>query len=50
MNVGLLPYFVLANGLLAGRYKLGVAPPPDSRAVAFERTRRYLARYRAPEN
>lgn len=50
MNVGLLPYFVLANGLLAGRYKLGAAPPPDSRAAAFERTRRYLARYGTPEN
>ena len=50
MNVGLFPYFVLANGLLAGRYKQGVEPPKDSRAVEFERTRRYLQRYATPEN
>lgn len=35
MNVGLLPYFPLANGLLAGRYRPGVPPPPDSRAAAI---------------
>jgi aryl-alcohol dehydrogenase-like predicted oxidoreductase len=50
MNVGLFPYFVLANGLLAGRYSQGEPPPPDSRAAAFERTRRYLSRYATPEN
>jgi aryl-alcohol dehydrogenase-like predicted oxidoreductase len=50
MNVGLFPYFVLANGLLAGRYPQGAPPPPDSRAAAFERTRRYLSRYATPEN
>jgi aryl-alcohol dehydrogenase-like predicted oxidoreductase len=50
MNVGLFPYFVLANGLLAGRYEQGAPPPADSRAAAFERTRRYLARYATPEN
>ena len=50
MNVGLFPYFVLANGLLAGRYPQGEPPPPDSRAAAFERTRRYLSRYATPEN
>ncbi len=49
MRVGLLPYFPLANGLLAGRYPPGAPPPSDSRAVAFERTRRYLARYATPE-
>jgi aryl-alcohol dehydrogenase-like predicted oxidoreductase len=49
MRVGLLPYFPLANGLLAGRYPPGAPPPPDSRAVAFERTRRYLERYATPE-
>ncbi len=48
MGVGLLPYFVLANGLLAGRYRAGESPPPDSRAAAFERTRRYLDRYGTP--
>ena len=50
MDVGLLPYFGLANGLLAGRYRPGVPPPPDSRAAAFERTRRYLSKYGTPEN
>jgi aryl-alcohol dehydrogenase-like predicted oxidoreductase len=49
-NVGLLPYFCLANGLLAGRYKQGAPPPSDSRAAAFERTRRYLNQYATPEN
>ncbi|MGI6368873.1 MAG: aldo/keto reductase [Anaerolineae bacterium] len=49
LGVGLLPYFPLANGLLAGRYAPGSPPPADSRAAAFERTRRYLARYATPE-
>ncbi|OGO04786.1 MAG: hypothetical protein A2Y73_01965 [Chloroflexi bacterium RBG_13_56_8] len=50
MNVGLFPYFPLAAGLLAGRYKQGTPPPPDSRVAAFERTRRYLGVYGTPEN
>jgi aryl-alcohol dehydrogenase-like predicted oxidoreductase len=50
MDVGLLPYFCLANGLLAGRYPQGAPAPADSRAAAFERTRRYLSRYATPEN
>ena len=50
MNVGLFPYFVLANGLLAGRYKQGAPPPADSRAVEFERTRKYLDKYATSEN
>jgi aryl-alcohol dehydrogenase-like predicted oxidoreductase len=49
-KVGLLPYFALANGLLAGRYKVDAPPPADSRAAVFERTRRYLARYGTPRN
>ena len=49
MRVGLLPYFPLAAGLLAGRYPQGEPPPDDSRAAVFERTRRYLARYATPE-
>jgi aryl-alcohol dehydrogenase-like predicted oxidoreductase len=49
MRVGLLPYFPLANGLLAGRYPEGSAAPVDSRAAAFDRTRVYLARYATPE-
>lgn len=50
MNVALLPYFPLAIGLLAGRYKPGAAPPPDSRAAAFEWVRRYLDEYGTSEN
>jgi aryl-alcohol dehydrogenase-like predicted oxidoreductase len=50
MSVGLLPFFVLGNGLLAGRYDLEAAPPADSRAAAFERTRRYLRQYGTAEN
>lgn len=50
MGVGVLAYFVLANGLLAGRYTPDGAPPPDSRAAAFERTRRYLETYATPTN
>jgi len=49
-GVGILPYFPLAAGLLAGRYRLGAEYPPDSRAAAFERTRRYLKRYGTPRN
>ncbi len=29
--VGLLPYFPLANGLLTGKYRRGVLPPPGTR-------------------
>lgn len=50
MGVGVLAYFVLANGLLAGRYAPDAPPPPDSRAAAFERTRRYLDTYATPAN
>jgi aryl-alcohol dehydrogenase-like predicted oxidoreductase len=50
MDVGLFPYFALANGLLAGRYEQGAPPPSDSRAAAFERTRRYLDTYATPAN
>ena len=30
-NLGLLPYFPLASGLLTGKYKRGAAPPADTR-------------------
>ena len=49
-GVGILPYFPLAAGLLAGRYRKGEDPPPDSRAAAFERTRKYLLRYGSARN
>jgi aryl-alcohol dehydrogenase-like predicted oxidoreductase len=50
MHVGLLPYFPLAIGLLAGRHRPGTVPTPDSRAAAFEWTRRYLNEYGTPGN
>ncbi len=50
MKVGFLPYFALANGLLAGRYSLDTPPPADSRAAAFDRTRRYLDKYGTAHN
>jgi aryl-alcohol dehydrogenase-like predicted oxidoreductase len=50
MGVGLLPYFVLANGLLAGRYPANQPPPEHSRAAAFERTRNYLTQYATTAN
>ncbi len=30
-NVSIIPYFPLASGFLTGKYRRGVAPPPDSR-------------------
>ncbi|MHB1413971.1 MAG: aldo/keto reductase [Chloroflexota bacterium] len=50
MNVGVLPYFPLADGLLGGRYRPGEAPPPDSRAAAYERVRVYVSHYATPGN
>ena len=49
-NIGILPYYPLAAGLLAGRYKLNAEPPPDSRAAAIEGSRRYIGRYATPAN
>jgi len=49
-NVGILPYFPLAAGLLTGRYKLGSEPPADSRAAASTGEHRYIDRYATPEN
>ena len=36
-DIGLLPYFPLASGLLTGKYRRGAAPPADSRIVAWKR-------------
>ncbi|MBC7237027.1 MAG: aldo/keto reductase [Chloroflexi bacterium] len=49
-DIGVLPYFPLAAGLLTGKYKPGMEPPPDSRAAENEGARRYIARYATPEN
>ena len=49
-NVGILPYFPLAGGLLAGRYTPGAEPPPGSRADELPWARRYMDGYATPEN
>jgi aryl-alcohol dehydrogenase-like predicted oxidoreductase len=49
-NIGILPYFPLAAGLLTGRYKLGSEPPADSRAAASTGEHRYIGQYATPEN
>ena len=49
-NIGILPYQPLASGLLTGRYKLGVEPPPDTAITAFDWSRHYYDRYGTPEN
>lgn len=49
-NIGVLPYFPLAAGLLTGRYRLGDEPPADSRAAVNDGARRYTQRYGTPEN
>lgn len=49
-GVGVLPYFPLAAGLLTGRYTRDEEPPADSRAAVNEGARRYIDRYRTPQN
>jgi aryl-alcohol dehydrogenase-like predicted oxidoreductase len=49
-GVGLLPYFALANGLLAGRYKQGEPPPKDSRVTALADIREYMSVHATPAN
>jgi aryl-alcohol dehydrogenase-like predicted oxidoreductase len=44
-NIGVLPYFPLAAGLLAGRYRPGEKPPPGSRVEAYESFGRYMDGY-----
>ena len=36
-NIGLLPYFPLASGLLTGKYSRTSPPPPDTRFAAWQR-------------
>ncbi len=36
-DVGVLPYFPLANGLLTGKYRRGETPPPGSRLAGRDR-------------
>jgi aryl-alcohol dehydrogenase-like predicted oxidoreductase len=46
-NLGLLPFFPLASGLLTGKYKRGSAPPEQTR---FATTPRQRERYVTPRN
>ena len=46
-NLGLLPFFPLASGLLTGKYKRGVAVPDDTR---FAKVPRLRERYATPRN
>ena len=49
-NVGILPYFPLAGGLLTGRYKLDAQPPADTRVAFYSWARSYFDRYATPAN
>ena len=42
-GIGFLPYFPLASGLLAGKYRKGQAPPAGSRLQSAERYARLLS-------
>lgn len=46
-NIGFLPYFPLAAGLLSGKYRPGEAPPAGTRGAAGSPT---VRRLRTPEN
>ena len=46
-NLGLLPFFPLASGLLTGKYKRGAAVPEDTR---FAKVPRLRERYATPRN
>jgi aryl-alcohol dehydrogenase-like predicted oxidoreductase len=46
-NLGLLPFFPLASGLLTGKYKRGEAAPDDTR---FDKIPRLRDRYVTPRN
>jgi aryl-alcohol dehydrogenase-like predicted oxidoreductase len=46
-NLGLLPFFPLASGLLTGKYKKGEAAPEDTR---FGKIARLRDRYVTPRN
>jgi aryl-alcohol dehydrogenase-like predicted oxidoreductase len=46
-NLGLLPFFPLASGLLTGKYQRGTAPPEQTRFATMPRLRE---RYVTPHN
>jgi aryl-alcohol dehydrogenase-like predicted oxidoreductase len=41
-GIGIIPYSPLAGGILTGKYRLGEAPPPDTRAGRNPRLQRQL--------
>jgi aryl-alcohol dehydrogenase-like predicted oxidoreductase len=47
-NIGILPYFPLAAGMLAGRYSPGGDQPAGSRAEAYDWVRKYMDGYATP--
>jgi aryl-alcohol dehydrogenase-like predicted oxidoreductase len=44
-GVALLPFYPLAGGLLAGRYRRGEEPGPDTRAARLDWARRFFSYY-----
>ncbi|HEV7216958.1 MAG TPA: aldo/keto reductase [Chloroflexota bacterium] len=42
LGIGVIPYFPLASGLLTGKYEVGKAPPPDTRAAGNPRMQQQL--------
>jgi aryl-alcohol dehydrogenase-like predicted oxidoreductase len=49
-GVALLPFFPLAGGLLAGRYRRGVEPDPDTRAGQLDWARKFFSYYATEHN
>ena len=49
-GVALLPFFPLAGGLLAGRYRRGEDPAPDTRAGQLHWARKFLSYYGTERN
>jgi len=50
LNVGFLPYYPLAGGLLTGRYQAGREPPADSRVAFVYWARDYFDQYATDAN
>jgi len=49
-GVVLLPYYPLAGGLLAGRYRRGEEPEPDTRAGQLDWARKFFSYYGTEQN
>jgi aryl-alcohol dehydrogenase-like predicted oxidoreductase len=41
-NVGFIPYYPLASGILTGKYRRGLPPPPGSRAETVPSMKKYM--------